>query len=281
MQMLQKLGLLDSLLEKSASGASKDPGVFCLRDLNCKDILRTKFSTPAGLPIPTMRAARNILRRALIESLAADDHIFQGMSCVGATKLENGRIKVQLSKGHTGECDVLIAADGANTYACIRSRPNAGRDSGAWETISEPFQSIVHAIDVSTLAVIDAMDKKPFSHTRSLQDKGVIFIGDANHAVSPFAGSGANMALVDGWNLAEQFCKCEELNGLRKHFTPSGLMPPTRKQIKISSDNIFVFIKDCVKRHWASSRVSGKGPVSTSKFLYCKDPEDAEILEAT
>ncbi|KAF5597620.1 dna mismatch repair msh6 [Fusarium subglutinans] len=53
---------------------------------------------------------------------------------------------------------------------------------------------------LSTAFVIPARDKKPFNHENVLP--GVVFIGDSNHAVSPFAGNGANMALADGWDLA-------------------------------------------------------------------------------
>lgn len=66
----------------------------------------------------------------------------------------------------------------------------------------QPFQDLVVATDPSTLMVLNAMDKQPFPHSGA-----VVFIGDANHAVSPFAGNGANMALLDGWDLAEQLSK--------------------------------------------------------------------------
>lgn len=67
---------------------------------------------------------------------------------------------------------------------------------------NEPFQTMVRATDPTTLMVFNAMDKEPFGHKETA--RGIVFIGDANHAVSPFAGNGANMALLDGWELAGQ-----------------------------------------------------------------------------
>lgn len=34
----------------------------------------------------------------------------------------------------------------------------------------------------------------------------------ANHAVSPYAGNGANMAIIDGWDLAESLSHAESLD---------------------------------------------------------------------
>lgn len=68
----------------------------------------------------------------------------------------------------------------------------------------EPFQTLIEHSDTTTLMVFNAMDKKAFAHgaANGVPD-GIIFIGDSNHAVSPFAGNGANLALKDGYDLAD------------------------------------------------------------------------------
>ncbi|KAH8881672.1 FAD/NAD(P)-binding domain-containing protein [Thozetella sp. PMI_491] len=87
-------------------------------------------------------------------------------------------------------------------------------------SFGEQFRTIVEATDASTAIVLPAYDKAPFSHDMTLQ--GVVFLGDANHAVSPFAGNGANLALKDGWDLAEKLCKA------------SGLQPAVAAYDKVS-----------------------------------------------
>ncbi len=94
----------------------------------------------------------------------------------------------------------------------------------------EPFQTLVKASDPATLGMLNAMDKQPIKHDfKNLNDPKVIYIGDANHAVSPFAGAGANMALMDGWDLAEQMCKYEELEEVMEKF--DGLCAPRSKKV--------------------------------------------------
>ncbi|RYP32378.1 hypothetical protein DL767_005243 [Monosporascus sp. MG133] len=74
----------------------------------------------------------------------------------------------------------------------------------------EPFQTIVKRTDPMTVFSMPARDKQPFYH--DVSDLGpIVFIGDSNHAVSPFAGYGASLAMKDGWDLAEQICAASDV----------------------------------------------------------------------
>lgn len=77
------------------------------------------------------------------------------------------------------------------------------------KAFAEPFRSMVQNTDPDSLMLINAMDKQPFAHPDP--QIPVFFIGDSNHAVSPFAGNGANMALRDGWDLADQLSMSQSL----------------------------------------------------------------------
>jgi 2-polyprenyl-6-methoxyphenol hydroxylase-like FAD-dependent oxidoreductase len=291
LQALSKLNLLETALAQSITGVQEDSGSFRLWDKNWGNILRVKLKSPASLPVPGMRIARNVLRRILIEAVPASDEIHWGTTCISAVQLGSGRVGVQLDNGETDECDLLIAADGSKSKIRASFRPEdklnfAGaviigavsrfkdkalpppvdRDWGIYlpgtghglfvspvdersalwslsylapeprkimkqpispeqaslllkeashrgKGLAEPFQTLVNATDISTLMMLNTMDKQPFPHlTGSLEGMPVVFLGDANHAVSPFAGAGANLALMDGWDLAEQLCKCDTLS---------------------------------------------------------------------
>ncbi|KAI0506652.1 putative monooxygenase [Xylaria bambusicola] len=94
-------------------------------------------------------------------------------------------------------------SDAEQVQEFFRQARELGKD------IREPFKTIVDATDPSTTLVLNARDKQPFPH--NLKAGSVVFIGDSNHAVSPFAGNGANLALKDGWDLAEQLCQSDNL----------------------------------------------------------------------
>lgn len=283
MQALQKQGLLDSLLAESITGVQENPGTFVLWDRHFKEIVRMSTKKNDSLPAPSMRIARRVLRRQLVEAvLEKDQKILWDSAVTSARELGDGRVQIELSNGKTDECDLLIAADGSRSKIRATLRPDdnlsfAGvvcvsgdakfaaeeggipkpvdRDWGSllggngtgvfvspvddrsaiWslsylspsprpklpehsseneellkealelsKPFAEPLQTLIKATSLNTLSVLNASDKQPFRHNL---DSRVVYIGDANHAVSPFAGNGANLALMDGWDLAEQLCK--------------------------------------------------------------------------
>ena len=104
--------------------------------------------------------------------------------------------------------------------------------------------------------VFNAMDKQPFPHTKAnRKDMPVIFIGDSNHAMSPFAGNGANMALMDGLELAEHFCKATSLDSALAQYDSSS-MTRSKSAIRIS--------------HWVISLAHARGWMLTFYIFLSK-----------
>ncbi|KAI8651666.1 FAD-binding-3 domain-containing protein [Fusarium keratoplasticum] len=99
------------------------------------------------------------------------------------------------------------------------------------EEIGDPYSSLLKATDPSTAFAIPAKDKQPFNHQGVLP--GVIFIGDSNHAVSPFAGNGANTAMQDGCDLAELLFSSDSLEGAVVAYD-SVSVPRAEKTLKSS-----------------------------------------------
>ncbi|KAL6831426.1 hypothetical protein J3E69DRAFT_221505 [Trichoderma sp. SZMC 28015] len=99
----------------------------------------------------------------------------------------------------------------------------------------QPFQSILNATDPRDVSRLAARDKQPFNHDLSLGP--VIFIGDSNHAVSPFSGYGASLALKDGWDLSVQLCKAKSLTEAVKAYDAISV-PRANKVLKESHQRI-------------------------------------------
>jgi 2-polyprenyl-6-methoxyphenol hydroxylase-like FAD-dependent oxidoreductase len=333
-QVLRKLGLLESMLRISITGIQGDRGGFALWNTNWTEILKVKRRTPPeGLPVASIRIARYLLRRTLAEALSPQDTLHWATACTGANQLPSGQVEVQLSNGQVEVCDFLIAADGANSRLRQALRPDdnlrfAGavcitgnarlpdgvpkpvttdwglvlggggtglfaspidQQSAVWNVsylsaeqrktmkqpipkdqipdllqesldrgkdFAEPFETLVRATDPSTLMVFNAMDKQPFPHTKAnRKDMPVIFIGDSNHAMSPFAGNGANMALMDGLELAEHFCKATSLDSALAQYDSSS-MTRSKSAIRIS--------------HWVISLAHARGWMLTFYIFLAK-----------
>ncbi|KAI0144427.1 hypothetical protein GGR57DRAFT_482011 [Xylariaceae sp. FL1272] len=109
------------------------------------------------------------------------------------------------------------------------------RDLG--KTITEPFGTIVDTTAPESTFVFNTRDKQPFPH--DMQMGPVIFMGDSNHAVSPFAGNGANLALQDGWDLAEQVCRSNSLEQAAAAYDRLS-MPRAVETIKTSHSRIVI-----------------------------------------
>ncbi|KAL6801299.1 hypothetical protein GGI42DRAFT_326114 [Trichoderma sp. SZMC 28013] len=93
--------------------------------------------------------------------------------------------------------------------------------------IPEPFSSIVKRTDPKTVLLLNSRDKMPFYHS-DITKIPAIFLGDSNHALSPFAGTGGNLALVDGWDLANQICSNSSLEEAIKTYDELSVTRATR-----------------------------------------------------
>ncbi|KAJ9664549.1 hypothetical protein H2198_000200 [Neophaeococcomyces mojaviensis] len=102
------------------------------------------------------------------------------------------------------------------------------------------FRTLVDNTDPSTLMVFNAFDRPPFRHDFE-KHGNVIWIGDANHAVTPFAGNGANMAMMDSWDLVKELVKGEH-GGFEKSVRAweRSMMPRTEAVLKESHRNMDV-----------------------------------------
>ncbi len=96
----------------------------------------------------------------------------------------------------------------------------------------EPMGILFKETSRNSISVFNANDLTPFNNTGS-----VIFSGDAQHAMSPFAGNGANMAIMDGYQLAEQLIHSKDLNTAIKSYDQLSI-PRSTSAIQMSHRSI-------------------------------------------
>jgi 2-polyprenyl-6-methoxyphenol hydroxylase-like FAD-dependent oxidoreductase len=109
------------------------------------------------------------------------------------------------------------------------------------------FADMLDATHYSTVNKFNAMDKQSFAHTAPYihaaglegLNKRVIFLGDANHAVSPFAGNGANLALMDGWDFAESLVVCGSMQEALRRYDALAV-GRARQVVRISHLSVMV-----------------------------------------
>lgn len=94
----------------------------------------------------------------------------------------------------------------------------------------EPWPTIVQNTDPKTTRVYPLYDRPPFHND--------LTYGDSNHAVSPFAGNGANLALLDGRDLAERLCVAEDSLEDVVTYYDEVAMPRAAQSLKFSRDRI-------------------------------------------
>ncbi|KAJ5598010.1 hypothetical protein N7537_008094 [Penicillium hordei] len=279
---IQQLGILDEVLKH----ASRNGGDIRVWGDDWKWLSSMNPEKYGNLPAATIRISREELKRILLEKAEVKQKAFKwGWACMRAEQTGDGTMRVTVSNdgGKTTsfeQCDLLIAADGANSElrACFRSHDMKttymgasqiggvaylkdgvpkpidedyglqmdhgvcciynpfDRNRVAWalsmmgparetktnlnegdfkalknealetgRVFKEPFKSVVEATVQDTAFIRPATTKDAFQHDERLE--GVMFIGDANHILSPYEFVGANLALKDGWDLAEQICR--------------------------------------------------------------------------
>jgi 2-polyprenyl-6-methoxyphenol hydroxylase-like FAD-dependent oxidoreductase len=312
LKALKELGLLEKALSHSTvghNGIETAPTIWNSKWQPQLDLNATRKPSQAGAAIPPtgIRLVRYMLRDMLLNAVPPHTTIHWGKGCEKAQLLPNDRVRVTLTDASTSDCDLLIAADGANStirasllpaqslaYAGVvcymgtsrfppgeKPTPHA---KGKWginlsskgvpfltfpvdatttvwalsyrsaqprervrgteaiahrrELLEEvhqrgshlqsPFREIVQATDPRTLQVFSAAHKPPLSHAALLPSTNVVLIGDANHPVTPFSGSGANMALLDAVVLAQQLACCGSVGAAISAFDAESI-PRARK----------------------------------------------------
>lgn len=126
---LQNLGLLDQVRAKSTLNG----GAIRVWSDNWKELASIDHGAFDTLPAAVMRLKQYDLKRILLEKATESNATWRlGCTCTAAEQLPSGSIRVSISdtatqSTSTQECDLLIAADGANSAVRANLIPHAVR----------------------------------------------------------------------------------------------------------------------------------------------------------
>jgi len=118
MQTLQKLGILDEMINESNPGTH-----FTLFNNDFSPLMEMRSPPVQGLSQSNMRIARSKLREILIKNVPSSININWNCAIKSAHELEDGQILVDLSDGTQQQCHLLIVADGSNSVIRKALRP--------------------------------------------------------------------------------------------------------------------------------------------------------------
>ncbi|KIW21682.1 hypothetical protein PV08_02262 [Exophiala spinifera] len=280
---LRQLGLLEAI----GAQATHNSGAIRVWSDKWKQLATIEPTPYDNLPSAAIRISRQDLKRILLDEAEKTGAVWKwACSCTSIEQLSNGQVRVttfdvNTESSSTQDCDLVVAADGADSrirailqpgdklgYAganqiggisrlpnglprpihedyglqmssgegvCCIYTPFDGQTigwalsqkgterrlkSGRFTTeefyalktealktgkmFHEPFKTIIEATDSTTVFIRPAKERK--SASPRLSWSKVAFIGDSNHVLNCFEFKGANLALKDGWDLAEQIC---------------------------------------------------------------------------
>jgi 2-polyprenyl-6-methoxyphenol hydroxylase-like FAD-dependent oxidoreductase len=190
-----------------------------------------------------------------IRRVLRSEHVlnFTGAVCIVARTRALAKLPSPIDKawggvlGGNGHCLFVAPCDRTSVLWAVSYLSDTPRDRKAAGTMtdeeideilaetkertkpySEPMPTLLKETLRSSVAIYNAKDIVPLRNHGS-----VIFIGDAQHAVNPFSGSGANMALLDGYQLADQLIHAKDLNTAIKSYDDLSI-PRSTKAINMS-----------------------------------------------
>jgi 2-polyprenyl-6-methoxyphenol hydroxylase-like FAD-dependent oxidoreductase len=180
-----------------------------------------------------------------------------GPSFGGAGRITRGRMLVRLDRGDYWQCAYLVPKDG---FAALQA---AGFEEFRADLARLlPEGSVLDALgswaDVRVLSV--RVDRLPRWHRA-----GLLFIGDAAHAMSPIGGVGINLAVQDAAAAARLLA-----GPLRDGVLPPDLLGRVRRR-RLLPTVITQFVQRQIQTRVLSRILAGDRPIGTPRVVRLLD----------